>query len=157
MEVEPRGLPVALKAWREREREPLLSVRCGAAADCDAEVGAVHDSPNGKVLESWLNVPEASTGWSTDTPASPAQVEAFAADLGLTGVLDDFDSNGEQAPAPPPPETQKVAAQIDLVGNQRYWQDPKPLCPTHGNLTIDRHELDRAVRRGSTTYEASPA
>lgn len=155
MEVEPLGLPVAMKAWREREAERVLTVRC-AARDCGTEVGAVFRSPHGMVLESWLNAPEANTG-STATPASPAQVEAFAEDLGLTGLLDDFDMTGEQAPAPPPPETEKVRAQVDLVGNQRYWQDPAPLCPTHGHLVIDRSALDRAVREGLSAYAASPA
>lgn len=154
MEVEPLGLPVAMKAWREREAEPVLTVRCGAP-DCGAEVGAVYRSPHGMVLESWLNAPEANTG-STATPASPAQMEAFAEELGLTGLLDDFDMGGEQAPAPPPPETEKVRAQVDLVGNQRYWQNPAPLCPTHGNLAIDRAALDRAVRQGLPTHEPAP-
>lgn len=156
MEVEPRGLPVAMKAWREREPERVLTVRCAAGSDCGVEVGVVYRSPHGVVLESWLNPPEANTG-STATPASPAQVEAFAEELGLTGLLADFDLDGETAPAPPPPETEKVTAQVDLVGNQRYWQNPQPLCPEHGPLPIDRQALDRAVRHGATTYEATPA
>lgn len=156
MEVEPRGLPVAMKAWREREPERLLTVRCAAGSECGAEVGVVYRSPHGMVLESWLNAPEANTG-STATPASPAQVEAFAEELGLTGLLADVDLDGETAPPPPPPETERVTAQVDLVGNQRYWQNPQPLCPEHGPLAIDRQGLDRAVRQGATTYDATPA
>lgn len=155
MEVDPRGLPVALKAWREREPERVLTVRCAAGSGCGVEVGVVYRSPHGVVLESWLNAPEANTEWTTRL-ASPAQVEAFAEELGLTGLLSDFDVDSERAPAPPP-ETEKVTAQIDLVANQRYWQNPKPLCPEHGPLAIDRHGLDRAVRQGATTYDATPA
>jgi hypothetical protein len=49
-----------------------------------------------------------------------------------------------------------VRAQVDLLARARYWQNPKPVCPQHGELQLDRTALYRAVRSGEPTFEAVP-
>lgn len=186
MNVEPFGLPAALHAWHASEPEPVLILRCGAAPDCGAQVGAVYRSPKGFVVESRISVPEKDTpspssrGWMPD-------LDSFAGDIGVVGILDDFDvstvggevevsaATGGDQTRETDDETdgaqqadggdqqaddgaeQYVKAQIDLVSTSHYWHNPNPLCPQHGKLQLDRHALDQAVRHGETTYEAAPA
>lgn len=182
MNVQPLGLPAALHAWHASDPEPVLILRCAAAPDCGAEVGAVYRSPKGFVVESRITVPEKDTpspssrGWMPD-------LDSFAGDIGVVGILDDFDvsptesgvevsaatghdqaqqadektAHGHEPPSPDDEAEQFVKAQIDLVSTSHYWHNPNPLCPTHGQLQLDRLELDRAVRHGETTYEAAPA
>lgn len=158
MEVDPRGLPAAMKAWREREPQPALTLRCGAP-DCDADVGAVYQTPQGPVVESWLTVPE-----QAHDPYAPASADlaSFADDLGVVGLLDDVPAStatgGDEPAEAPVPETQPpavrqaVVAQIDMLIVDRYWTDPKPLCPRHGELQLDRAGLTRAYRGGETSF-----
>lgn len=158
MEVDPRGLPAAMKAWREREPQPALTLRCGAPG-CDADVGAVYQTPQGPVVESWLTAPE-----QAHDPYAPASADlaAFADNLGVVGLLDDVPAStgagddepaGAQAPEPQPAEVQQtVVAQIDMLVVDRYWTDPEPLCPRHGSLQLDRAALTRAFRGGETSF-----
>lgn len=90
MNVQPLGLPAALHAWHASDPEPVLILRCAAAPDCGAEVGAVYRSPKGFVVESRITVPEKDTpspssrGWMPD-------LDSFASDIGVVGILDDFE------------------------------------------------------------------
>lgn len=170
MNVEPVGLPAAMKAWRDRDPEPVLVVRCGADADCAAEVGAVYHTPQGYVVESRLT-PPGSSGGTAIVPASPAELEAFADEIGLVGLLDDVDGSspvgagghaaggaGDRDTQPDPAEAaQTVRAQLDMLGQSRFWQDPRPLCPEHGELSLDRTALNRAVRADEPVFHAAPA
>jgi hypothetical protein len=154
MQVEPRGMPAALKAWREREPPPLLTLRCGAASDCHTEVGAVYHTPHGPVVESWLSVPQ-----QAHDPYAPPPVDlaSFADELGVVGLLDDFPAStttGNDEPAEPAEPEQSVVGQIDMLTVDRYWTDPTPVCPHHGELALDRAGLTRAVRAGETTFPA---
>lgn len=147
MHVKPTGLPAALKAWRERPSEPLLTMRCGAAADCDTEVGAVYRTTQGTVVESRISPP-----WREET--GPAvDLNAMAEELGIVGLVDhDITST-----AKPERDPDVVMAQIDMLGSDLYWQNPKPVCPEHGALVVDRDELSDALRHKREAYEAKPA
>lgn len=154
MEVDPRGLPAAMKAWRQREPQPALTLRCGATPDCDADVGAVYETPQGPVVESWLTVPE-----EARDPYAPASVDlaAFADELGVVGMLDDVPASTASGGDEPAEAQQAVVAQIDMLTIDRYWSDPKPLCPHHGELGMDRAALRRAFRAGEATFAATAA
>lgn len=154
MEVEPRGMPAAMKAWRNREAQPALTLRCGAVADCAAEVGAVYQTPQGLVVESWLSAPE-----QASDPYAPAPVDlaSFADELGVVGLLDEFSTSTVAAGDEPAEPKQSVVAQIDMLTVDRYWTDPQPLCPHHGELQLDRAALIRAVRGGETSFAATAA
>lgn len=154
MEVDPRGLPATMKAWRAREPHATLTLRCGASPECDAEVGAVYQTPQGLVVESWLTAPEQATDAYTPPPVDLA---AFADELGVTGLLDDFETSATAGGAEPPEPDQTVTAQIDMLTVDRYWSDPQPVCPHHGQLRLDREALTRAVRGGETSFPAPPA
>ncbi|HVL98298.1 MAG TPA: hypothetical protein VM324_03295, partial [Egibacteraceae bacterium] len=143
MNVEPVGLPAALKAWHSREPDPVLRMRCGV---CGTDIGAVYHTPRGAVVESRISVP-VETSHETFVPADIADL---AAGLGLTGVLDGF---GVPGSAETKLET-SVRIQIDLLNSELYWHDPVPLCPEHGDLRIDRDALADAVRAGAEAYEA---
>lgn len=180
MNVEPVGLPASMKAWRQRDPEPIVVVRCGAELGCRHEVGAVYKSPEGVVVESRVTVP--------DEPAEPTAVGGLAdlaGDLGVVGLLDDMPGvdpvplfedapgpvplfedppgwTGPATPAPEPPPTPEQAAedkrslrvQVDLLHVDFYWHDPSPLCPEHGRLRLDRNALMEAVRSGRPFYLA---
>lgn len=171
MRVEPVGLPPVLKAWRQREQEPVVVIRCGAALGCRHEVGAVYRSPGGVVVESWTSEP---TEPEADA-ATAAGLGEFAGGLGIVGLLDDMprvpsvplfeDPPGTEptdagaAPEPEPvaePEGPQptVTAQVDLLHTDFYWHDPAPLCPEHGRLRVDRAALDEAVRSARPYYLA---
>lgn len=173
MKVEPVGMPAAMKAWRERQGAAVLTLRCGAAADCDAQVGAVYESPDGYVVESWLAAPQAHGASGISDAPPEVDLETFADELGVVGLLDDFSgglpetgaggSGGGQdegtAGGVGSTEgfgTEGVRAQVDLLGRVRYWQNPKPVCPHHGELPIDRTALYRAVRQGEAAFEVPP-
>lgn len=93
MHVEPFGLPAALKAWRNSEPDAVLILRCGAAPDCGAQVGAVYRSPQGVVVESRISVPATYTPGPT-TPFAAPDLQSFADGIGVVGILDEFDVPG---------------------------------------------------------------
>lgn len=147
MDVQPLGLPAALKTWRERTPEPVLVVHCTAEPECGREVGAVYDSPNGLVVESRISAPQ-----EGQPQASPvADLADLAGGLGVTGLLADFDTSD----LPPGPAEQVVQAQIDLLHSDIYWQNPIPVCPEHGQLRVEQTELANAVRQGQRSYPAT--
>jgi hypothetical protein len=152
MDVEPVGLPAALKAWRDREPEPVLTMRC-TVDGCGVEVGAVYRSPRAVVVESRLSEPQEKAEEFT-----PMDLADFADSLGVTGLLEGFgggdqnlDLGGEGAAT-----RSTVRAQIDLLHSELYWHDPQPVCPSHGELRIDRAQLAEAVREGQDSYEVAP-
>ena len=148
VKLDPVGLPAALKAWREHAAEPLLTMHCGDP-DCDAEVGAVYDSPKGPVVESRMHPLESE---EPEAPALPGGMAGLA-ELGVTGLLDDFTTpsgRGSWLDAP-------LRVQADLLRNEVYWQNPKPICPHHGEMVVDQHELSAAVRDGHARYVTAPA
>lgn len=142
MKVEPVGLPASLKAWREREPEPVLLLRC-TMEDCGTEVGAVYRTPRGVAVESRLGAPEAHAPEFT-----PMDLGDFIDGLGVTGLLEGFDVD----PAEQEMGESRVRAQIDLLHSELYWHDPEPVCPTHGALRVDRVRLAEAVRDGRDSY-----
>lgn len=149
MNVQPTGMPAALNAWRQRQPDALLTVRC---PDCGAEVGWVYRSSGRLVVESWISVPQDPEG---PTAFSVPDIAQLGDALNLTGLLDDVDTSAAAPPQPAEAE-QTVKAQIDLLQPERYWQNPAPLCPVHGTLRIDREALAAAVREGHAVYEAEP-
>lgn len=145
--VDPVGLPAALHAWHDREPEPVLTMRC-TVDGCGAEVGAVYRSPRAVVVESRLDAPQQQAAEFT-----PMDLAAFADGLGVTGLLEGFDTAGqEQAGDEAGTGETTVRAQIDLLHSEIYWHDPQPFCPSHGALRIDRAELADAVREGLDSY-----
>lgn len=144
MNVEPIGLPAPLNAWRKRESDPVLVIRCGAAPGCGTQVGAVYRTPDGVVVESRISVPEQYQPKATDLGAI---ADIMGSDI--TGLLDDFTD------VPTAPQ-QSVRVQVDLLHTALYWQDPAPLCPEHGPLRIDRAALAATVRRDEGDYAAQP-
>lgn len=152
MKVEPIGLPVALKAWRSREPEPVLTLHCGADPACGTEVGAVYRSPPTVVVESRITVPEEPAERPSE-PAVPRELAELAYEIDMPGLF--ADAGFPLAPAGPPEAT--VRAQIDVLFSERNWHDPTPVCPEHGALRLDREALAEAVRGGATTYAAQPA
>lgn len=150
MKVQPVGLPAPMEAWRNREEEPLLTLRCGVDA-CGVEVGAAYRSPRGVVLESRTSVPQ-----EQEAEAMPFDLAGFGGELGIVGLLDDVEPSAASA-TPPASGGDAVRAQVDLLNSDIYWHDPTPLCPEHGTLRLDRDELAAAVNAGETTYEALPA
>lgn len=161
MNVEPIGLPAALKAWRQRQPEPILTVHCRAEPDCGVVVGAAYRTPHGTVVESRISVPEAPEPLSEfELSGAGGAFAEFAEGLGIAGLLDDFDAPAGQpaeaeAPGPKEPEA-SVRAQVDLLYTEIYWHDPKPLCPVHGELRVDQAGLVAAVNQGQTSYDARP-
>lgn len=160
MDVDPVGLPAALKAWRARGAEPVLTLHCGAE-DCGVVVGAAYRTPHGTAVESRISVPEAVEPPSEfELGGGGGAFADFAAGLGITGMLDDFDAPADQPAAaesePAPEPRESVRAQIDLLYTDLYWHDPKPLCPVHGELGIDRAGLIDAVNHGRATFDARP-
>lgn len=147
MKVQPIGLPAPMEAWRKREPEPILTLRCGADPACGTEVGAVYRSARGVVVESWTSVPH-----EQPPEATPVNLAEFAGELGVVGLLDDFEASA----TPPAAGGDAVRAQVDLLHGEIYWHDPTPLCPTHGGLRLNQEDLVAAVRAGATTYEATP-
>lgn len=152
MKLEAVGLPAALKAWRDRTPEPVLTMACGVSG-CDAEVGAVYRSPKGPVVESRMHPREDPDAPAGPAPEVPDELAGLAAGLGVTGLTEEFtgaDGRGTWLEQP-------VRAQVDLLRSELYWQDPKPACPQHGELRIDREELAGVVRAGGSRYDTTPA
>lgn len=149
MNVEPIGLPAALKAWREREPEPVMTVRCGGGSGCGVHVGAVYRTPGGLVLESRLSAPVE----QAKAPPPPPDLAEIAGSMDVVGMLAGF----EPPPQDDEPGEETVRAQIDVLHSDIYWQDPSPLCPEHGALRVDHDLLAEAVRAGQDDYVATPA
>lgn len=147
VKVDPVGLPASLKAWRERDPEPVLTLRC-TVDDCGTEVGAVYRSPRAVVVESRLGAPEEQAAEFT-----PMDLGDFIDGLGITGLLEGFDTDPAQ---PQELGASTVRAQIDLLHSELYWHDPQPVCPTHGELRVDRGRLADAVRDGHDSHRLSP-
>lgn len=162
--VDPIGLPAALKAWRLREPEPVLTIHCRAEADCGAVVGAAYRTPQGTVVESRISVPEPmEPPTEFELSGGGGAFAKFAEGLGITGMLDDFDLPDDQpAELEPRPESESsepqesFRAQIDLLYTDIYWHDPKPLCPAHGELRVDQASLVDAVNQRRASYDARP-
>lgn len=155
MKLEPVGLPAALKAWRARAPEPLLTLHCGEA-DCGAEIGAVYQSPKGAVVESRMHPrdedDEGGDGGG-ETVAPEALMDQLAGlGLGVTGLTEEFTGADGRATWLEEP----VRAQIDLLRSELYWQDPKPACPKHGPGRVDRETLAAAVRAGESRFDTAP-
>lgn len=152
MKVEPLGLPAALKAWRQKEPDPLLTMRCAAEADCGTQVGAVYRSVGGVVVESRVSVPAARAAEA----APPPDLADIVASMDITGMYEGFAAPSTQA-EPGDEAEESVQAQIDLLHSDIYWQNPTPVCPRHGALRVDHDALAEAVRTGSDRYDATPA
>lgn len=152
MNVDPVGLPAALHAWHDREPQPVLTMHCSVDG-CGAEVGAVYRSPRALVVESRLDAPREHAPEFT-----PMDIAAFADGLGVTGLLEGFDTPPQEQPGEEGGTGETtVRAQIDLLHSELYWHDPKPFCPSHGVLRIDRPQLADAVRESRDRYEVAPA
>lgn len=150
--VDPVGLPAALHAWHDREPEPVLRMRCPVDG-CGVEVGTVYRSPRALVVESRLDAPQ-----EHDAEFKPMDLAAFADGLGVTGLLEGFDTTAQdQAGDKAATGETTVRAQIDLLHSDIYWHDPQPFCPSHGALRIDRAKLADAVREGLDSYAVAPA
>lgn len=153
MKLEPVGLPAALKAWRARTPEPLLTLHCGTP-DCGAEIGAVFQSPKGPVVESRMHPREEEGDEAGDSQAgdSPVVEQLAGLGLGVMGLTEEFTGADGRATW----LEQPVRAQIDLLRSELYWQDPKPACPQHGEGRIDREQLAAEVRAGGSRYDVAP-
>lgn len=145
--IDPVGLPAALHAWRDRDPQPVLTMRC-TVDGCGAEVGAVYSTPRALVVESRLDAPREHA-----PEFMPMDLAAFADGLGVTGMLEGFNAQGQGLVGEEGSVESTVRAQIDLLHSEIYWHDPKPFCPSHGQLRIDRGKLADAVRDGLDSYE----
>lgn len=148
MNVEPIGMPAPMKAWRERDLEPVLRIHCGADPACGAEVGAVYRSPRGVVVESRISVPQ-----ERRRTLAPTLDLADIRGVDLSGLLDGFGPSGPAGES----VDETVRAQVDLLNSTLYWQDPVPVCPRHGELRVEKAGLAAAVRDAQATYAAPPA
>lgn len=145
MNVQPLGLPAALHAWHASGPEPVLILRCAAAPDCGAEVGAVYASPKGFVVESRITVPEKDTpspssrGWMPD-------LDSFAGDIGVVGILDDFEVSTAGGDV-------EVSAAAGTIETQQAGDQAADEAPQAGDQTQETDQTQPATNE--TTDEAT--